>query len=167
MHGVTLREMTREDVPEVSRVVCAAFSWAAQREGLPAEEIESYVTGRGSVESIEKESNDCTFWVAVTDGQLCGAVAAYENEITKLYLLPALHGQGIGRRLFELAQRCIAEGGYAELTAWAAFDVAIPFYEKMGMETAGRKYDLLGKTRGRNTMCMKKSLRGMEHHDEG
>ncbi len=60
--------------------------------------------------------------------------------------------------LFELAERIVTQSGHEELTAWAAFDSVIPFYKAMGMSAAGRKFDLLGQPRGKNTMFMRKSL---------
>lgn len=92
------------------------------------------------------------------DGRICGTVAVDENEITKIYVDPTAHHHNVGRTLFELAQKAVTKAGHAELTAWAAFDSVIPFYERMGMSTAGRKFDILGKTQGRNTMLMKKPV---------
>ncbi len=158
MQEIELRAMTRQDCPEMSRVICASFAWAGKREGLSSEDMDSYVQKRGSESAIRDQCNDYRFWVAIMGGRICGMVAVEENEITKLYIDPAIQRHSVGRMLFELAERIVAQGGHADLTAWAAFDSAIPFYEKMGMSAAGRKFDILGKNQGTNTMLMKKSL---------
>ena len=80
------------------------------------------------------------------------------NEISKLYVDPSVHRQGIGKQLFDLGERVVAEDGHDELTAGAVFDSAIPFYEAMGMVSVGRKFDVLRVSVGVNAMLMRKSL---------
>lgn len=150
--------MAPADIPEVSRVVCASFSWAGEREGRSLEEIDSYVCSRGSEDGIRAQCDDYSFWVATIDGRICGTIAIQGAEITKLYVDPVVHGRKVGRKLFELAERIVVKEGYSALTAWAAFDSAIPFYEAMGMSVMGRKFDILGRSQGGNAVLMKKQL---------
>jgi GNAT superfamily N-acetyltransferase len=147
-----------KDCSEVSRVVCASFTWAGKHERLSTEELDSYIHDRGSEAAIGDQFNDYSFWVATIGGRICGTVAIEENDIAKLYVDPAILRNRIGKTLFELAERIVAQSGHEELTAWAAFDAAIPFYRAMRMSAAGRKFDILGQRRGKNTMLMRKSL---------
>ena len=87
-----------------------------------------------------------------------GVVITHENCIAKLYVDPAMVRQGIGRRLYQEAERSMAGDGHDEVVLWAVFDEAIPFYEAMGMCQAGRKFDVFERTAGRNAMLMKKFL---------
>jgi 2-polyprenyl-3-methyl-5-hydroxy-6-metoxy-1,4-benzoquinol methylase/GNAT superfamily N-acetyltransferase len=158
MCEIALRKMALSDIPEVSRVICASFSWAARREGRSANEIDFYVSSRGSEGAIHNQSEEYLFWVATIGGQIGGVIAIQGDEITKLYVDPVVQGQKIGRMLFEWAERYVGQEGVVALTAWAAFDSAIPFYETMGMSAVGRKFDILGKSQGGNAMLMKKRL---------
>ena len=107
MDNVVIQEITAKDCSEVSRVVCASFAWAGKQEGFSSAEIDSYVQKRGSESAIRNQSKDYRFWVTIMDDQICGTVAIEKNEITKIYVDPAVHRHNIGRILFELAERVV------------------------------------------------------------
>ena len=159
MKNIIIRDMKLDDCPEVGRMVCASFRWAAEQEGFSAEEIDQYVQRRGSQEAIRTQLSEHRCWVASIAGRIVGLISTKGNEITRLYVDPSVLGNGVGKRLFEKAERFVAQDGHDELIAWAVFDSAIPFYEAMGMFKAGRKFDVLDKSEDRNTMLIKKSLR--------
>jgi len=159
--------MTPADIPEVSRVVCASFARAGELEERSIEEIDSYVNERGSESAIREQFDEYDFRVANVDGQIRGVIAVQGDEITKLYVDPDFQGRNIGRTLCEWAEQFIGKKGYLALMAWAAFDAAIPFYKAIGMSVIGRKFDILGRSRGRNAMLMKKQLDQVSITDEG
>jgi len=150
--------MREEDCPEVSRVVCDSFRWAAEREGADEGEIGRYLTGRGSVTAIRDQFDEYQCLVACSGPTIVGMVAVKVNEVTKLYVDPPYHRRGIGTMLFSEAERLIARSRHKELVLGAAFGSSILFYEAMGMRAVGRKHDVLGTVEGANVMLMAKSL---------
>ena len=158
MKNIIICDMKLQDCAEASEMVCTSFQWAAEKERFSAEEIDRYIQGRGSQEALRTQLGEHRCWVASMAERIIGLIVAKGNEITKLYVDPSVRGWGVGKKLFQEAERFVVQNEQDELTAWALFDSAIPFYEAMGMFKAGRKFDILGKSGGRNTMLMKKSL---------
>ena len=158
MRDLIIRELQAQDIPAVSRIVCAAFKGAAEREGVAHEEVEHYILERGSEVAIRAQFHEYSFFVACQGKQIVGMAAIKENEITKLYVDPSFQGQGAGRMLLARAEKAVEQSGHKELTAWVAFDWVIPFYEAMGMKKVGRKFDITGQVEGRNIMLVRKLL---------
>ena len=93
MKDLIIREMQAQDIPAVSRIVCAAFTGAAEREGVAHEEIDRYIFERGSEVAIRAQSHEYSFLVACQGKQIVGMAALKGNEITKAELLLLLiHG---------------------------------------------------------------------------
>src|SRR5271167_665426 len=59
---------------------------------------------------------------------------AYGGEIFELYLAPEYQGGGLGRQMFEAAQRDLAAHGYSTFVVWALAgnDRALGFYRRLG-----------------------------------
>ena len=85
------------------------------------------------------------FWVVEEDGVLVGTAAYHPVsrgdgavEIRKMYLLPSVRGQGLGRFLLESLESTIVARGYR--TIWvetaSVLTEAISLYERMGYQTA-------------------------------
>jgi len=143
--------MQEEDCSEVSRVVCTSFQWVADREGVTRERLNYYLSERGSEDAIRSQFQEYQCLVACAGQTIVGMVAVKGNEVTKLYVEPQFHRQGIGTMLFNAAQRIIMRAGHKEMVLGTAFDSSIPFYEAMGMSIVGRK-------EGANTVLMETSL---------
>lgn len=163
MLQVTVRDMRDEDCPQVSRVVCSSFQWAAKREGLPPEQVKDYVIRRGCEDAIRDQAREYRFQVACVSGRIVGVVATKGNEITKLYVDPRLIRKGIGETLFRTADEAIRRAGYRDLVLGTAFEWSVPFYEAMGMSKAGRRSVVCGPVEGVDSMIMKKTL---DTHDK-
>jgi ribosomal protein S18 acetylase RimI-like enzyme len=76
----------------------------------------------------------------------------YSGEIFELYLAPEFQGLGMGRRLFEAAQRDLNEHGYVSTLVWALADNerALDFYTRLGGKIIRRAEERFGdETRGR------------------
>jgi GNAT superfamily N-acetyltransferase len=80
---------------------------------------------------------DGGLWVAETDEGVVGFVAADEDEVTWLYVHPARHREGIGRRLLEHALTAIS----GEATAWVLVgnDPALQLYLAAGFRITETK----------------------------
>jgi inorganic pyrophosphatase len=59
---------------------------------------------------------------------------SYSGEIFELYVAPEYQGGGLGRRMFEAAQRDLAAHGYPTFVVWALAgnDRAVGFYRRLG-----------------------------------
>jgi GNAT superfamily N-acetyltransferase len=90
--------------------------------------LASYYGGKGGA-----------LWTAESDGQIAGMVAAVPREaggweICRLYVLPSLHGSGLGHRLLDQAEAYARAAGGTRMMLWSdtRFDRAHRFYEKHG-----------------------------------
>jgi GNAT superfamily N-acetyltransferase len=78
-------------------------------------------------------------WAAESEGRIAGMVAAVPRqadawEICRLYVLPSLHGGGLGHRLLDQAEAYARAAGGMHMMLWSdtRFDRAHRFYEKCG-----------------------------------
>jgi GNAT superfamily N-acetyltransferase len=83
-------------------------------------------------------------WAAEADGQIVGMIATRPLqdgtwEICRVYVLPALHGGGLGHRLLDLAEAHAISAGATRLVLWSdtRFDRAHRFYEKRSYVRSG------------------------------
>ncbi|GAB4367396.1 MAG: GNAT family N-acetyltransferase [Elainellaceae cyanobacterium] len=85
------------------------------------------------------------FWVIEQEGKLVGTAAYYpiargQNavEIRKMYLLPQVRGQGLGRYLLQLLEETIAAKGFAQIWIETAtvLKEAVKLYESSGYQPA-------------------------------
>jgi GNAT superfamily N-acetyltransferase len=83
-------------------------------------------------------------WAAEVDGRIVGMVAARPHdagawEICRVYVLPSLHGSGLGQRLLDTAEAHALAAGAAHLVLWSdtRFERAHRFYEKCGYVRRG------------------------------
>jgi len=154
---VQIQEMTEDDHHRVSEILCSCYGWLAEREGFTGEQLQFLLSERGSVETVRQESKSQTYLVAFNDRTLVGVVAVKGNEITRLYVEPEYHHQGIGRMLLEEAENVIRRIGLEEVT-FGARETAVPFYEAMGMTVVGHKAHRAQVFARREVVLMKKSL---------
>jgi GNAT superfamily N-acetyltransferase len=130
--------MMQSEIAAVSELLHESYSWLADREQLTSEQFEFLITERGSAESIERESKEQQYIVAVDGADLTGMVAVFGDLITKLYVHPSWFGRGIGRELYEAAEAIIAAEGHARVRL-GAFNSAVPFYRHLGLHVTGHK----------------------------
>ena len=95
--------------------------------------LASYYAGQGGM-----------LWAAEADSQVVGMIATRPLddgtwEICRVYVLPALHGGGLGHRLLDPAEAHAMTAGAARLVLWSdtRFDRAHRFYEKRSYIRSG------------------------------
>ncbi len=120
-----IRRATAEDAGAIADVYLESFKTALPTVALAhsADEIRAYVRGHLVAET------EC--WVVVDDERVVAMIALQSGWIEQLYVAPDRQGEGIGRRLLELAKARAAAGG---LQLWT-FQVNAParrFYEQNG-----------------------------------
>jgi GNAT superfamily N-acetyltransferase len=83
-------------------------------------------------------------WVAEAADRIVGMIAVRPDgdgvwEICRVYVLPNLHGGGLGHRLLDIAEAHARLAGAATLELWTdtRFRRAHRFYEKRGYQQAG------------------------------
>ena len=71
---------------------------------------------------------------------------SYSGEIFELYVAPEYQGGGLGRRMFEAAQRDLAAHGYPTFVVWALAgnDRAVGFYRRLGGRIVRRAPEQFG-----------------------
>ena len=102
-----LRPLAFADLDDAARVHCAAFDhalpWLA---GLhtPQEDLRFYQ---------DHVFTACSVWGAFDDAAMTGLIAFRSEWIDQLYVLPRVHGRGVGTALLEVAQALVPR-----LQAW-------------------------------------------------
>ncbi len=155
---VLIREMGVADIGRISEVVCSCYSWLGERNGYTGEQVDYLLRERGSVETIQVESQEQRYLVACVNGAIVGVAGVKGNELAKLYVDPEYHGQGVGRVLFESAEMAIIKGGFDDMIAGVIGRSAFGFYEKMGMSVFETKLVKEGAFRGCEVPVMRKCL---------
>jgi GNAT superfamily N-acetyltransferase len=124
--GVELRRATDADADVVAEVYLTSFKQALPtvKHGHDDESI------RGHIRDVIGSGREC--WVAVDGAAIVGLMFLKTGWVDQLYVAPDRLGEGIGRRLLDLAK----EGSGGELQLWT-FQVnarARRFYERNGFE---------------------------------
>jgi len=154
---ITVRKMEKEDIAAVSDILCACYQWLGVQEKYTDAQIEWLCSDRGSIRTVETESQTQRYLVGIDDDTVIGMAAVDGNRITKLYVDPAFHGRGAGKMLLEAAEQALRQQGFEELELGAT-ESARPFYLKMGLaivEFQPYRNDIFP---GRKVAIMKKRL---------
>lgn len=129
--------MRDDEIAEVAAILQACFHLIADREGFD-ERQRAFLTGeRSSEAAVREEARTRPHLVARENGAVLGMAVINGNRLARLYIAPASHRRGIGRALFEAAEKLIRENGHTQMTVGAWTDNAIAFYKSMGMTVAG------------------------------
>jgi RimJ/RimL family protein N-acetyltransferase len=140
-----------EAVAEVN-VAAGRVGWAAF---LPRDRLESFEPPVRRWEERLEGAGSGNAWVAVDDSRIvgfavtlpCGAKRPF-GEVTGLYTLPEVWGEGAGRRLLDTALEGLAASGCREAVLWTETrnKRARTIYERAGWRTDGalRQREFLG-----------------------
>ena len=153
-----VRPMNREDIPRVSDILCSCYRWLGEKEDFAPHSVQFLVQQRGSIDTVKRESETETYCVACDNTEIAGMVSVKNYEITKLYVHPQRHREGLGRLLFEKAEEIIVGNGHTKIVLGAIGESPVPFYESMGMNVVGRKPCKLGQESGREVILMEKAI---------
>lgn len=120
--------------------------------GITVDDIEDRFKDRFTEEGIKKESEKIanppegsTTFVAKEGGAIVGVcrilVSEQENRIGAIYVLPEYQGKGIGKKLWEQAQKFF-DSKKDTLVSLASYNTnAFEFYKKLGFKDTGRRWD--------------------------
>jgi GNAT superfamily N-acetyltransferase len=152
-----IRKMQTHEIPRVSEILCNSYRWLAQKEDYTQKQLEWLLSNRGSIQTVTIEARQELYLVAIQEAIICGMAAMRQNRITRFYVDPPCHRQGIGAVLFQAAEDQIYQLNHQELILGAT-DTAIPFYRKMGLEQIDREPYQNNIFPGRTVAIMRKKL---------
>jgi ribosomal protein S18 acetylase RimI-like enzyme len=152
-----IRRMEEKDIDAVSSVLCACYNGLADREGYTPEQVMFLLNRRGSAETVRTESKEELYFVACADATVVGMVSLAEDMVTRLYVAPAWHRQGVGTELFAAAESAIRDAGFERMSLGTT-PGAVPFYQTMGMSQAGTRRPRGGPFTDRDVVIMEKAL---------
>lgn len=151
---VSIRHASPGDAEDIAFV--HDVSWRdAYRGVIPGVELERMIARRGPSWWRSAILRGTGLLALEHDAQIVGYATfgrnrvpsmPYSGEIFELYLLPQHQGLGLGRRLFNVARRELAEHGYLSTIVWALADndKALAFYGRLGGQTVRRAEERFG-----------------------
>jgi ribosomal protein S18 acetylase RimI-like enzyme len=144
----SLRPAKLEDAPGIAKV--HVDSWRSTYKGLIAEEYLAALSYERRTQAwsqnISNLQNGRFLFIAETrPGEIVGFVSAgpehegdplYQAELDAIYLLQAAQGQGLGRKLVDMAMRALCQRGFSCMLLWVLKDnlPARKFYAALGGE---------------------------------
>lgn len=134
---LVIRDATAADLPAVRALLVE--TWHATYDGIYGWRRVAEITNAWhSPENLSAElDRDDAFLVAHARGELAATASARLDRdgavlLTRLYVLPAHQGSGIGRTLLQVALACFSQARVARLEVESRNEAAIAFYERMG-----------------------------------
>jgi ribosomal protein S18 acetylase RimI-like enzyme len=151
---VTIRTARPGDESKIADVHDAAWR-DAYRGIIPGRELERMVARRGPVWWRNAIARGSRLLVLDFNDRIAGYASygrnrvpalSYGGEIFELYLAPEFQGVGFGRRMFEAAQKDLADHGYRSFLIWALADNvrALGFYSRLGGRIVRRAPEKFG-----------------------
>lgn len=139
--ALVIRSADEDDIPTIGYL--AHKIWPEVYSNIiPAEQIDYMLTLMYSPDSLQRqmEEEGCRFIIAEIDQQEVG-FASYGKldagtwKLHKLYVLPGMHGKGIGRALLDMVEEEVRthEGAHLVLNVNKQNN-AVRFYTSMGFE---------------------------------
>ena len=97
-------------------------------------------------ESIEQQDDRKRIWVVRDNGKLIGYTVAEKrpdgHELCAIYVLPAYHGQGVGKILMNEASAWLGNESNISVWVFSHNTSAIQFYQKCGFAASGKTASL-------------------------
>jgi ribosomal protein S18 acetylase RimI-like enzyme len=153
---ISIRTARSGDETSIAQVHDAAWR-DAYRGIIPGRELEQMIARRGPVwwrHAIAQGSrmlvldfgDKITGYSSYGRNRVAALKHDYRGEIYELYLAPEYQGVGFGRRMFEAAQKDMADHGYRSFLVWALADNerAYGFYSRLGGAVVRRAPEKFG-----------------------
>jgi ribosomal protein S18 acetylase RimI-like enzyme len=161
--GLIIRDATSADLPAVRSLLVE--TWHATYDGIygwrrVAEITNAWHSLDALSAQLGRESG--VFLIAMLGQEVVGTASARSEPdhaalLTRLYVLPARQGEGIGRTLLQVALACFPDAPVARLEVESQNELAIAFYERMGFFLQ-RQARFDGREDTPNTLIMAKRL---------
>ena len=151
---ISIRTARHGDEIQIARVHDAAWRDAYQGV-IPGRELERMIARRGPAWWRQAIIGGTRLMVLDFSETVAGYASygrnrmpalAYSGEIFELYIAPEYQGAGLGRRMFEAAQRDLSAHGYASFVVWALAgnERGLEFYRRLGGRIVRRAPEQFG-----------------------
>ncbi len=126
-----LRRAVPSDAQGLGQVVTAAYADFADLDLPPV------------AEGLDEDIRDHAVWVAELDGKVVGGIVVILSDppkIANLAVDPTIKGQGLGRKLVDLATDSARHAGHSKIHLTTHKDMAATraFYARLGWQEAGQ-----------------------------
>lgn len=151
---IEVRKGTASDVEQVSTLLAQTWTQTYSNVLSPAD-LTDIIRKFHSVESLKRQidNTDASFFVCESDGKILGHAYAHmkPNDVlwlTKLYILPAAQGVGLGQLLFHEICNSHPIARVVQLEVGRENAGAIKFYERIGfvkideVDKCGGEFDI-------------------------
>ena len=138
MSGIVLRPARAADGPVIASVQLAA--WRVTYAPLNPVMVRSFDTARTAANWAEAAADPARrVRIAERDGVPVGFADSDGGDLDALYVMPEVHGQGVGLLLVEDALGWMAAAGFDVCTVWVAErnTAACAFYRHLGFRDDG------------------------------
>lgn len=161
--GLVIRDAEAADLPAVRALLVE--TWHATYDGVYGWQRVAEITNAWhSLENLSSQlgREEGVFLVALVGEEIVATASARKERdrtalLTRLYVLPAWQGTGIGRTLLQVALACFPDAPVAKLEVENRNEAAIAFYERMGFFLQ-RQARFDGRDDAPNTLLMAKRL---------
>ena len=161
--GLVIRDAEAADVPAVRALLVE--TWHATYDGIYGwRRVAEMTNAWHSPESLHSQlgREEGVFLVGLVGEEIVATASARPERdgaalLTRLYVLPARQGVGIGRTLLQVALACFPQAPVARLEVESQNEPAIAFYERMGFFLQ-RQARFDGREDTPNTLLMAKRL---------
>ena len=137
-----IRTGRAEDAAAVSAVIEAALRQTSAADYSPA--VIEHLVHTFRPDSVRALMARRLCFVAVVDGRIAGTASLEGNGVRSVFVTPAMHRRGIGRRLMAEVERAARERSLTVLVVRSSIG-AEPFYAALGFVAVGE--DRLGNGR--------------------
>lgn len=151
--GITIRPVCLQDAPAYLELACRLDGETKFMMLEPGERSASVEEQRKRIQAVLKTDNQRIFVAENETGQLVGLLGAHGGPYHRNYntvhiyigILQAYTGQGLGARLFQVAEQWARSWGAhrLELTVMCHNERGLALYHKMGFTVEGRQREAL------------------------
>ncbi len=153
-----IRNLNKNDIPICVKLIKDSFSTVAKEFGITEDNAPSYVAFTTTEEKLLKQFNDgrLMFVCEGESGQIIGyyslaRISDTECELNNLCVAPDFRHNGIGKMLFELAEKTAKDNNFKLITFSIVEENTMlkEWYKKLGAEHIGtRKFNFFPFTCG-------------------
>ena len=133
----TIRLAHQDDAEDISAVIVSALRETNAKDYSP--EIIARVEQSFGVAAIGRLIESRTVLVATRNGEIVGTASLDGQVVRTVFVVPAIHGQGVGSQLMAHVEQIARTKGIGVLTVPSSV-TAEPFYSKLGFVAVRDSY---------------------------